>query len=147
MLEDGEETVISCDALRVRQVLVNLMRNAVDFVPASGGQIKIILDDDNFDAKANRSRDVSPPVLFSVADNGPGIPADKQGNLFKKFYQVSPGVTRRHGGTGLGLTICKEIVEMHGGRIWYDSSYKDGACFRFSLPRAAGMDHVKNSAA
>jgi signal transduction histidine kinase len=55
--------------------------------------------------------------------------------LFKKFYQADPTATRKHGGTGLGLTICKEIVEMHGGKIWYEISYGNGACFKFLLPR------------
>jgi signal transduction histidine kinase len=83
-------------------------------------------------------------ILISVADNGPGIPEEKVSGLFKKFYQVTPTAPRKHGGTGLGLTICKEIVEMHGGKIWYDSSYKNGACFRFTIPRVAPTNRGKN---
>jgi signal transduction histidine kinase len=130
--------------MRIRQVLVNLVRNSVDFVPASTGRITITLEDR---ASIQTNPDRPSDILVSVTDNGPGIPAEKQSGLFRKFYQVSPTITRRHGGTGLGLTICKEIVERHGGRIWYDSTHKDGACFRFVLPREPIARQVRNSAA
>jgi PAS domain S-box-containing protein len=141
-LGEESDSMVTCDPLRIRQVLVNLVRNSVDFVPASTGEITITLE-------GRRSLEANKPdaILVSVIDNGPGIPADKQKGLFRKFYQVSPTTTRRHGGTGLGLTVCKEIVERHGGRIWYESSYKDGACFKFILPREPIPRQVKNSAA
>ena len=73
-------------------------------------------------------------ILFSVEDNGPGIPADKLDNIFKKFYQIDTSLTRKHGGTGLGLTICKGIVEAHGGKIWIDKSSNKGTIVKFTLP-------------
>jgi signal transduction histidine kinase len=142
LLGDGDNTVVTCDPLRIRQVLVNLVRNSVDFVPAATGMITITLED-----KASLQMNRPDDILVSVTDNGPGIPSDKQDGLFRKFYQASPTITRRHGGTGLGLTICKEIVERHGGRIWYDSMHNEGACFRFVLPREPIARQVKNSAA
>jgi signal transduction histidine kinase len=142
LLSDGDDTVVTCDPLRIRQVLVNLVRNSVDFVPATTGMITITVED-----KASLQMNRPDDILVSVTDNGPGIPADKQDGLFRKFYQASPTVTRTHGGTGLGLTICKEIVERHGGRIWYDSMHNEGACFRFVLPREPIARQVKNSAA
>lgn len=73
-------------------------------------------------------------ILFSVEDNGPGIPADKLDNIFKKFYQIDTSLTRKHGGTGLGLAICKGIVEAHGGLIWVDKSSNKGTIVKFTLP-------------
>lgn len=133
LLREGNETIITCDALRVRQVLINLIRNSVDFLPASGGKIIITLED----RKVEQEQTIdlkSSALLISIADNGTGVPPDKVSSLFKKFYQADPKATRKHGGTGLGLTICKEIVEMHGGKIWYETSSGNGACFRFLLP-------------
>lgn len=134
-LIEGRETIITCDALRLKQVLVNLIINSVDFLPASGGKIMVALEDQEELDQGQRASSKSSAVLVSQYDNGSGVPADKISSLFRKFYQADPRATRKHGGTGLGLTICKEIVEMHGGKIWYDSEYGKGACFRFSLPR------------
>lgn len=72
-------------------------------------------------------------VAFLVEDNGPKIPEDKAGDIFKKFYQIDTSLTRRHRGSGLGLTICKGIVEAHGGKIWLDTNYRAGACMIFTL--------------
>jgi signal transduction histidine kinase len=143
MLQEGEDMIVSCDALRISQVLVNLIRNAVDFLPASTGKIEILVEDEDLIA-GNGSGTKPAAILISVADNGPGIQEEKASSLFKKFYQVTPTAPRKHGGTGLGLTICKEIVEMHGGKIWHDSSHKNGACFRFTIPRVAPTNRGKN---
>jgi signal transduction histidine kinase len=72
--------------------------------------------------------------VFSVEDNGIGIPNQNANNLFKKFYQIDTSVTRKHGGTGLGLAICKGIVEAHDGRIWIDKNYTAGTAIRFTIP-------------
>jgi signal transduction histidine kinase len=138
-LRDGVSTSIKCDPMRIKQVLVNLLKNSADFVPGSGGKISLELEDtyeNRQDVTSQQSRGLF--VMFSLKDNGPGVPSDKISGLFRKFYQVDLKAIRRHGGTGLGLAICKEIVEMHGGSIWYDSEYKDGACFRFVLPAFPG---------
>ena len=70
----------------------------------------------------------------SVTDTGPGIPADQLTSVFEQFHQVDSSNTKAKGGTGLGLAISKQIVEMHGGRIWAESSLGKGATFRMELP-------------
>jgi len=74
-------------------------------------------------------------VVFSVKDNGRGIPKDKQKDLFKKFYQVDTSNTRTHTGSGLGLAVCKGIVDKLGGKLWVESVLKKGSTFYFSVPR------------
>lgn len=113
---------VYCDQRRIDQVITNLIKNSIDFVPANTG--KIIL---RVSKKENK-------IIFSVEDNGSGIPPDKVDNLFKKFYQIDTTMTRKHGGTGLGLAISKGIVEAHGGTMWVDKEYLGGARFIFTLP-------------
>jgi signal transduction histidine kinase len=74
-------------------------------------------------------------LIFTVEDNGIGVPPEKSKHLFKKFYQIDTSASRKHGGTGLGLAICKGIIEEHGGTIWLDLEYDKGARFKFTLPR------------
>jgi len=123
-VNQSEEITINCDKNRLHQVLDNLIRNAVDFVPKNTGKIEIGVtpkDDD---------------LEFYVKDNGIGIPKDKQNKLFKKFYQVDTSQTRVHGGTGLGLVICKGIVEGLGGKMWVESDGDGkGTTFYFTLPK------------
>jgi signal transduction histidine kinase len=116
---------IICDQKRIEQVFSNLIKNSIDFVPPNTGKITI-----STDLMENNSSFVK----FLVEDNGPGIPEDEADNLFQKFYQIDTSVTRKHAGTGLGLVICKGIIEAHGGKIWVDKEYKFGACFIFTLP-------------
>lgn len=120
---------VLCDPKRISQVISNLVTNSVDFVPDNGG--KIILMAEPYDGK---NIEWNHSVVFSVSDNGPGIPRDKVANLFKKFYQIDTTLTRKHGGTGLGLAICKGIVEAHGGKIWFDMDYTGGTRIRFTVP-------------
>ncbi|MCI0559542.1 MAG: HAMP domain-containing histidine kinase, partial [Nitrososphaera sp.] len=87
---------IWCDPSRVGQVFLNLVKNSVDFVPNSGGEI-IIRAEDGSDAQ----------VVFTVQDNGPGITKGEEDGLFNKFYQTDTSATRKHGGSGLGLAICR----------------------------------------
>ena len=76
----------------------------------------------------------------TVSDTGPGIPAEECERIFEKFRQVDSSNTRAKGGTGLGLAIAREIVEMHGGRIWVESTLGQGSAFRTELPvRAAAV--------
>ena len=117
---------LKTDKNRLHQVFSNLIRNAVDFVPRENGRIEI-------GAKSNENE-----IIFYVKDNGVGIPADKQESLFKKFYQVDTSAKRKHGGTGLGLTICKGIVEGLEGKIWLESQVGGGANFYFSIPKDIG---------
>jgi signal transduction histidine kinase len=117
-----EKIRLVSDPDRLSQVFANLIKNAVDFVPVNDGCIEI-----NAQRKNGQ-------VIFYVKDNGSGIPKEKQENLFKKFYQVDTSLKRSHGGTGLGLVICKGIVETLGGRIWIESEVGKGTTFWFSIP-------------
>lgn len=98
-----------CDKLRIGQVINNLINNALDFCPKQNGQIIIKLYAD--DAK----------YKIIIKDNGIGIPKNKLDKIFVKFYQVDTSATREHGGSGIGLAVCKGIVEAHGGQIWAES--------------------------
>lgn len=113
---------LKCDQKRILQVLNNLVGNAIKYVREKDGRIEV------------SAKQYNGSVVFSVKDNGIGIPRDKQENLFKKFYQVDTSLTRQPGGTGLGLAICKGIVEAHEGRIWVDSEEDKGSTFYFSIP-------------
>jgi signal transduction histidine kinase len=117
---------VLCDSKRIEQVIANLVKNSVDFVPEKDGKITIRAEVD--ESYQN--------VTFTVEDNGIGIPFDKMDNLFKTFYQVDTTLARKHGGTGLGLVICKGIIEDHGGKIWVDRNYTHGTSIKFTLPIA-----------
>ncbi len=98
-----------CDSMRIEQVIHNLINNAIDFCPKENGKIIIKLYDDDKNAK------------IIVKDNGVGISKNKLEQIFVKFYQIDTTVTREHGGSGLGLVVCKGIAEAHGGKIWAES--------------------------
>lgn len=118
-----EHLIIKSDRNRIEQVLNNLILNAVDFVPYEKGEIEY----------GAQSKDDE--VLFYVKDNGIGIPAEKQKNLFNKFYQIDTSLTRKHGGSGLGLAISKGIISGLGGKIWVESELGRGAAFYFTIPK------------
>ncbi len=124
-----EKLKIKSDPDRLNQVFANLIKNAVDFVPPSGGTIEINAARKNGD------------VVFYVKDNGNGIPQEKQDGLFKKFYQIDTSLKRSHGGTGLGLVICKGIVEALGGTIWLESQVGKGTTFWFRIPNNGSANH------
>jgi len=109
------------DAGRVTQVLTNLLSNAIKFSPR-GGAIQI------------RAAVWEGAVRVSVRDHGEGIAPQNLPKLFRKFSQIDSSATRRAGGAGLGLVICKGIVEQHGGRIWVESAPGEGSIFHFTLP-------------
>ncbi|MBV8903457.1 MAG: hypothetical protein JOZ22_07455, partial [Acidobacteriia bacterium] len=111
------------DAARLRQVLLNLLGNAVKFTE----QGEVVL---RVDTKTAGDEEVE--LKFSVADTGVGIPPDKQQSIFQAFAQADTSVTRRFGGTGLGLTICARIVNLMGGRIWISSEPERGSTFYFT---------------
>jgi len=118
-LEDGLPEV-SGDRTRIREVLLNLLSNAGRFTEQ--GSVTV----------AARRRDGE--LLVSVTDTGPGIAAADQSRLFQPFQQLDASLRRRFGGTGLGLSISQRFVEMHGGRMWVESTPGTGAAFRFTLP-------------
>jgi signal transduction histidine kinase/putative methionine-R-sulfoxide reductase with GAF domain len=115
---------VLADPRRTRQVLRNLVENAVKYSPA-GGTITLVAQPDKGQ------------VRVSVADQGIGIESKDVDHIFDRFYQVDSASTRRVGGTGLGLAICKAIVEAHRGRIWLESEPGVGSTFYFTLPVAA----------
>ena len=123
--EDAGKLQIFCDHERIHQVLCNLISNAIKFVSTDEGIVEV---------SAEPSIQDSSVVVFSIKDNGIGIPQEKQQNLFTKFYQVDTSLTRNVGGTGLGLTIAKGIVEAHGGKLWVESEQAKGSIFHFSIP-------------
>ncbi len=109
------------DPDRMREVLTNLFDNAVKYTDT--GKITIGLTGND------------QVVQFSIKDTGNGIPAEDVPHLFQKFYRVDNSATRTIGGTGLGLFICKKIVELYQGRIWVESEFKKGSTFFINLPR------------
>jgi GAF domain-containing protein len=111
------------DEQRLTQVLLNLVGNAIKFTDS--GEVHVT-------AKA-----VNGHFNLSVTDTGPGIPAEHQTRIFDQFHQVDSSNTKAKGGTGLGLAIAKQIVEMHGGRIWVESTLGKGSIFRMELPTRA----------
>jgi signal transduction histidine kinase/CheY-like chemotaxis protein len=113
------------DAVKLSQILINLAGNAIKFTPKQG-TIDMRARQINVDGEAC--------IEFSVRDTGIGIPADKFDAIFESFRQVDGSHTRAHQGTGLGLTISKQLVELHGGRIWVESVLGKGSTFRFTVP-------------
>ena len=113
------------DPGRIRQILTNLASNALKFT--EGGHVLVNVECDDRSAEAPRFR-------FSVEDTGIGIPPSKQEAIFERFRQADAGTTRRYGGTGLGLTISKQLCELMGGEIGLSSTPGEGSTFRFTLP-------------
>jgi signal transduction histidine kinase len=116
---DDELPPIRMDADRISQVLINLITNAIRY--CDNGWIEVSTQRRGSEA------------LVKIQDSGPGIPAEKLEHIFEAFVQLSTGPGRRSGGTGLGLVICKKIVELHGGRIWVESELGRGSAFYFAL--------------
>jgi signal transduction histidine kinase len=108
------------DEQRIAQVLLNLLGNAIKFTEEGEVRVEVTDSDETF--------------LVSVADTGPGISEADQKIIFEEFQQADGSSTREKGGSGLGLSIVKKIVKMHGGRIWVESDVGKGSTFRFTLP-------------
>ncbi|PTL76632.1 hypothetical protein DAT35_49310 [Vitiosangium sp. GDMCC 1.1324] len=121
--ECAEELVVLGDRGRLAQVLVNLLENACKYSPMKG-PIRLSLSRNEAEA------------LVSVSDRGIGIPSDQQAHLFERFFRARNAPVSGFGGLGLGLYICRHIVERHGGRIWVESAPGLGTTFRFTLPRS-----------
>jgi signal transduction histidine kinase len=114
---------VAADPDELRQVLVNLIENALKY--AGKGRIDVRLHSENG------------KMRFSVHDEGLGIPRHEQARIFEKFFRLDPDMTQGVGGTGLGLYICRQLVENMGGRIWVESEPGKGSTFTFELPLAA----------
>jgi signal transduction histidine kinase len=119
---------IEADPVRLKQILFNIIGNAVSFSKPEGGTVNIIV---------NKEGNM---VKISVADTGIGIKEEDKGRLFKEFEQLDSGITRKYGGTGIGLATTKRLVELHGGKIMVESKYGEGTTFTFLLPLRRGRN-------
>ena len=117
--------IVRGDPMRVRQILTNLMSNAIKFTQRGGVSVRVSKRSDT---------DTQHELLFAVRDTGIGLAADAAARLFQPFTQADASVTRRYGGTGLGLTICKKLVDLMGGRIGVRSEPGRGSVFWFTVP-------------
>ena len=115
-----DRSLVWCDIERIERVFVNLLSNATKFTPA-GGNVWLSI------------RDGADRIAVEVRDDGPGFPEDKCVRVFERFFQVDMGGTRKHGGTGIGLALAKELVELHGGSISAASRPGEGAAFTVEL--------------
>jgi len=119
---------VSCDRTRVRQVILNLLSNAARFTENGGVTIQV--------------KEQSQRVVVSVADTGPGISSQEAKRIFEPFYQSSDRPWRNRSGSGLGLSISKQFIELHGGRIWVESEPGVGTTVYFNLPVTAPKAHI-----
>ncbi len=113
------------DSMRLRQILLNLVGNAIKFT--AQGEIHLCANADIYTGK--------PELILSVEDGGIGIPQEQQNRIFEAFSQADASITRRYGGTGLGLTICSKLVRLMGGTIRVESQEGVGSTFKFNLPQ------------
>jgi signal transduction histidine kinase len=118
---DKTDVLVNADQDRVTRVLANLIANAVKFSPR----------DSEVTVSARQDKQW---IYTAVSDQGPGIPADQLAQIFEPFRQVEGAARQGKGGSGLGLTICRSIVELHGGKIWVESVPGKGSRFIFTLP-------------
>jgi signal transduction histidine kinase len=124
VINHTRDAVVLADSLSISRVVQNLIENAIKFSPIEGKvEINLCNDQDN--------------LMFNVCDDGPGIEPQDQERLFLRFYQGRPGRAYTHG-MGLGLYLCRQIVEAHKGKIWCSSKQETGSIFTVSLPTVAG---------
>jgi signal transduction histidine kinase len=109
------------DRERIARVLANLLENAVRFSP-EGGEVQVRVETQGGEARV------------SVVDHGIGIPAERQDQVFRRFYRAHAGTEHDYGGLGLGLEVSRAVVERHGGRMWFESVPGAGSTFHFGLP-------------
>ena len=123
---------VYCDRTRIRQVLLNLVSNAARFTPSGGVTVRVLYDE--------------PRVRIDVADTGPGISPQDAERIFEPFWQALSSARRERDGSGLGLSISKQLVELHGGRIWVESEVGTGTVFHVELPTDGRSEPVRRPA-
>jgi CheY-like chemotaxis protein/HPt (histidine-containing phosphotransfer) domain-containing protein len=131
------------DSTRLRQILLNLLGNAVKFT--ASGSIGITMAGEVLESSAGEAKKVQ--IQFSVEDTGIGIPEEKMDGLFQAFNQLDNSTTKKYGGTGLGLAICRELVAQMNGKIWAESRKGAGSVFHFTIVAEVGADPVIAAAA
>jgi signal transduction histidine kinase len=117
---------LHADRVKITIAVSNIIKNAVQYTEA-GGSVTVSVDEE------------SGYIKVTITDNGIGIPANELPRIFERFYQVETHLTRRYGGMGLGLSVAKAMIELHGGRIWAESQGR-GSRFTFLLPINLGVD-------
>lgn len=132
ILDENAPKVIESDPSRLRQIIINLVGNAIKFTDE--GKVSLILKSE----KIKNSDDHR--LWFEIRDTGIGIPYDLQHKLFQDFSQVDGSITRKFGGTGLGLAICRKLAELLGGSIWAESKPGEGSSFFFSIKAKEAVD-------
>jgi CheY-like chemotaxis protein len=123
-MDDGRAENVVGDSFRLRQILINMVGNAVKFTKSGQVAIKVA-------AETGFSNDVR--LIFEISDTGIGIPLEQQENLFKAFHQLDSSITRRYGGSGLGLVICERLIKLMGGKICVHSTFGKGTTFTFDI--------------
>jgi len=134
---DIEQSVVrnvKGDPTRLRQILINLLSNSIKFTNDGEVGVQITFDSDS-------TQDEKLKIHFCVTDTGLGIPNDKLDAIFSSFSQADNSTTRKFGGSGLGLSICKSLVEMMGGKIWAESSEGKGSMFHFKIYLNKGTNY------
>ena len=132
---DGVPTALLGDPLRLSQIITNLVNNAVKFTEQGVIWVKAELLERTGDKVKLR---------FSVKDTGMGMTKEQSARLFQPFMQADTSTTRKHGGTGLGLTICRRLVEMMGGQVWLESEPGAGSTFLFTVWMGIGSSHGRS---
>jgi signal transduction histidine kinase len=133
VIAESVPDVVVADASRLAQVLTNLVGNAVKFTEQGSVAIRIDVDENSSAEDRGTLTSLDTAILrFSVADTGIGIPMDRQRDVFRAFTQADSSTTRRYGGTGLGLTISRNLAAMMGGRMWVESEEGRGSTFYFT---------------
>ncbi len=120
---------VSANPERLREVVMNLIDNGIKF--STEGGIRVTLEGNDKD------------VTVAVSDTGVGIAAEDMPHLFQKFYRIDSSATRTIGGTGLGLYLCRRVIEAFNGRIWIESKLGEGSTFKFTLPRLSQEEAEK----
>ncbi len=130
-IDNNIPKVLKGDPTRIKQVLMNLLGNAVKFTNQGSVSVNVVIH------SSDTNQDIY-TLLFQVADTGKGISQEKQEAIFESFTQEDGSVSRRYGGTGLGLTISLNLVRLMGGTMWVDSEVGKGSTFYFTLPLKKG---------
>ena len=126
-----EELITYCDPDKIERIMLNLLSNAIKYTP-EGGNIEV-------DINATEKE-----IIVSVNDSGVGIPSDKLNLIFDRFGQVDESFNRKCEGSGIGLSIVRNLVEMHGGNVYVKSAINEGSQFIFTIPIKLKEEDNKN---